>query len=101
MTASHICCWPLCIELAESDSPWCGQHRLLAVQHDASHEIEGHASIIEGCPRCLDPDGWKPRELVITQWDEQCPQRGPALTHARTLHDPPGVCAHCGGRFRH
>ncbi len=31
----------------------------------------------------------------IKLWSDQCPARGPVLTHARAFRDPPGVCIHC------
>lgn len=102
---SDICRWSLCVDRAELDSPWCAQHRLLAVQHDTSHELEGHSRPIPGCPRCEDPEGWQPRSTNPAnqparraQWTDQCPRRGPALTHTRTALDELGICVHCGQR---
>ena len=101
MTGAH-CNWPMCVDRAERESPWCAQHRLLAVQHDASHELEGHSHAIDGCPTCEDPDGWsrgtqEPQEARRREsWTDPCPERGPALSHARHTYDPPGVCIHCG-----
>lgn len=97
---SWVCDWSLCVDKAEADSPWCAQHRLLAVQHDTSHELEGHSVAVEDCPRCEHPDGWvPPPEHRVARWSDQCPQRGPSLTHARTYRDPLGVCVHCQARM--
>ena len=99
---SAHCNWPLCVDRAEAESPWCAQHRLLAVQHDTSHELEGHSHAVPGCPRCEDPDGWARATETSRKrstWRDQCPRRGPTLTHARTREDALDICVHCGLRI--
>lgn len=36
-----------------------------------------------------------PADMNEAFWLQQCPNRGPALTHAFGRSDTPGVCAHC------
>jgi hypothetical protein len=97
-----LCRWTGCRSFRDGSVPWCSQHRILALQHAASHRLDGHARVaIPDCPTCADPDGWAgpapDAPGARPSRSEQCPNRGPALSHTQ---DPriraDGGCIHCG-----
>lgn len=45
----------------------------------------------------------EPAEITavkVMSWADQCPDRGPGLSHARLAKDPSGVCVHCETQIR-
>lgn len=68
---------------------YCSQCQLIRTQHRASHLMEGHYQFIPQCPTCE-------RGPQTPKRDEQCPARGPALSHTQDLRVyPDGRCVHC------